>query len=104
MDVVYVANDNLIELRALKNAATGAFVNNATAAVTLRDVHGRDVVGETWPLTLGYVAASDGIYRATLADTLDLVRGLEYVAHVTADGGAGLKGAWTVPLRAELRT
>ena len=102
---LYVDNDNLISVSSLRNstAATGVFINNATVAVTLLDSAGAEVAGETWPLTLGYVTASDGGYRAVMQDTLTIVPGSDYTAEITADGD-GLQAAWSVAIVGATRT
>lgn len=93
MDLFYCLNDNLIELDGLTNEATGAYVNDATVNCTLKDTAGVDIVGETWPLLMGYVSGSNGKYRATLEDTLTVTPGQYIVAYVDALGD-GLKGRW----------
>ena len=51
---------------------------------------------QTFPLTMAYVAASNGIYRGTLQKELDLstVVGTIYYAEITADGPVGERGFW----------
>lgn len=101
---IYISNDNVITLVGLQNALdTANYLNAAAVTVTLVDSDDVDVVGETWPLTMDYVAASDGNYRATLADTLTLSAG-EYVAQVNANAGAGLQGYWELPVTVQKRT
>lgn len=99
-DTIFVGNDNFLEVSALKNSATDEFINDATVTVTLTDSAGSQVAGETWPLAVSYINASDGVYRATLRDTLTLTAGQLYRATVTADAGAGLLATWIRPLRA----
>lgn len=89
-DVLYLQSDNLLELKGLKNAASGAYINNATVTVTLVDASGTSVSGQSWPATLSYVSGSNGDYRLTLEDTLPLSENGTYVARVTAIGD-GLK-------------
>ena len=89
-----VETDNLIELDGLQDQSTSAYINDATVTVTLLDSSGSEVSGETWPLTMSYVAASDGKYRATLADTLVIKPNKRYQAKVVADGGSGKKRTW----------
>lgn len=84
--VIYIENDNLLQLNGLKNEATGAYVNDAVVTGRLKDETGADVSGQSWPVTLQYVAASNGNYRVTLEETLSLVVGKKYVAEVTAVG------------------
>ncbi len=102
-ELVFQANDNILELDGLKNDATSAFINDATVTVTLVDSDDVNVTGQTWPTTMLYVAASDGIYRATLQDVITLVPDARYTAKVTANGGAGLLGFFELPVVARIR-
>ncbi len=101
--VIYDKNDNLLELDALKDALTGSFLNAATVTVTVVDKDGTNVVGQTWPTSMGYVAASDGKYRAVLEDVMTLTVGEMYFAQITADAGSGKKGYWVLPIAARER-
>lgn len=98
----YYKNDMIIEVNGLKNAISGAYVNDATVTVTMVDSAGSSVVGETWPLSVGYVGGTDGIYRATLQDSLTLTVGNLYTAKVTAVGG-GYQAYWETPLMVTYR-
>ena len=101
--VIFIDNDNLIELIGLKDIALNAFINNATVQITLTDTAGVEVSGQSWPVTMNYVAASDGDYRATLEDVLVLISGRKYTAVITADAGSDLLGKWTVKPIAKIR-
>ncbi len=101
--VLFYLNDMLIELVGLQNAADDSYINDATVVITLVDSEGTEVSGEVWPLSMPYVAASDGDYRATLADTIGVTLGQQYVAKVSADAGVGLQGHWELPLTVEVR-
>lgn len=101
---LYISNDNVLTLVGLRNSVSAAYINAATVTVTLVDSEGTDIAGETWPVSMSYVASSDGNYQATLADTLTGLTDADVVtAKVDADGGAGLKGHWEVPLVATTR-
>lgn len=101
---LYISNDNVLTLVGLQNSVSAAYLNAATVTVTLVDSEGTDIAGETWPVSMAYVASSDGNYRATLVDTLTGLTDADVVtAKVTADGGAGLNGYWEVPLTAATR-
>lgn len=89
-------NDSVIEVFDLKNELTGAFLNAAAVTVTLKDSAGVDVVGDTWPKTMTYETASNGMYRATLAYNLATTAGSRYTAVVIADAGAGLRAEWNL--------
>ncbi|MCU0839975.1 MAG: hypothetical protein MUE49_14835 [Rhodospirillales bacterium] len=106
MDVVYVTNDNVVELSGVANALTSAPIGTATVAVTLQTATGAAVsglaTGSTWPLTMN-ASAVTGTYRTTLPYTLSLTPGVTYYANITASGGATLHGEWLVPVRATTR-
>lgn len=97
-------NDMVLEVSGLQNKITGAYLNAAAVAVTLADTAGAAVAGETWPLALSYVASSDGVYRATLEESLGISKDAEYIATVTADAGADLKATWVLNCVGALRS
>lgn len=101
--VLFYNNDNLLEIIGLKNAATDSFINNATVTA---DIHLKSddsqVTGATG-LTLAYVSGSNGNYRTTVPDTANIAQSEEYVAKITADGGAGLKGYWEILIQSQVR-
>lgn len=105
MDVqtLYVGNDMLLEVADLKDDVTGEHLNAATVTVTLKDSAGVNVTGETWPLALAYVTSSNGVYRATLKDTLSLTANARYVATVIADAGSGKRAQWELDVVARTR-
>lgn len=92
--VFNILSDNVLELSGLKNEVTGAFINTATVTATLVDREGVEVTGQSWPTAMPYVAASDGVYRGTLSDSLDLTKFETYTAQITADAGPGLRQYW----------
>ncbi len=101
--VIFYLNDMIIELLGLQDGVTLAYLNAATVTVTLVDCDtGTEVVGQSWPLTMPYVAASNGDYRATLISTLTLVVGDLYIAKISAVE-SGLNGYWELPLTVEKR-
>ncbi|KKK68278.1 hypothetical protein LCGC14_2945670 [marine sediment metagenome] len=101
--VIFNKNDNLLEVVGLKNVVTDTFINTATVTATLVDSKDVNVVGESWPITLSYVAASDGLYQAILKDTMTLVSGGLYTAKIDADDGPNKRAHWEFPVRAETR-
>lgn len=99
---ILIGNDNLLVLDELKNVATDAFINTgATVTATLKTAAGVTVVG---PLTLSYVSASDGKYRATVEEDLAVVANMAYEMHIDVDAGSDLKAHWEVPVSAIKRT
>jgi len=91
---VFAANTNLLELTGLKDAITGAFINDATVTATVVDEDGVAVSGASWPVTLAYVSASNGDYRAVLSHALALTPYRTHVARIDADGGSDRVGHW----------
>lgn len=107
-DIIYRLNDNVLELSGLKDAVIGTFLNAATVTVTLKDQDGVNVPSTgspsiTYPITMDYVASSDGIYRATIQDSLDVNPNDTVIAEVTANAGANLKGHWKTRLKVKDR-
>lgn len=85
---IRVSTDNVIRVEGLKNTLSGEFINDGTVEVTLTDEDGVEFAGQTWPLALDYVAASDGVYQGTLQDTIDAEDGNTGTAtfDITGDG------------------
>lgn len=101
--LAYVDNDNQLRIDGLRDA-DDTYINNATVVCTgVDDSDGNAVSGDTFPKALTYVSASDGNYRGTLQQTLELVDGESYTATITADG-AGLQATFSVPFIARART
>src|SRR3972149_1332507 len=98
-EVALYLSDNLIEWAGAKNVATGGYLNAATVLVTLVDKNGSTVAGQAWPMTMVYVVASNGKYRATLVSTLGVSRGETCIAKISFDAGAGLRRYSELPVR-----
>lgn len=106
MDVVYRANDNVIELSAVTNGQTDALIGGATVSVTLTDSTGATVTatGVSWPVTMSAVSGATGTYRGVLPYTLSLTADAVYYAEINCDAGTDLYASWSVPIRAKTRT
>lgn len=103
-DFVYKDNDNLVELDALKNSATDAYINSATVTLTaIRDAAGATVSGDTFPKAMSYVASSNGKYQASVDKLLAIVPGQSYTAIVDVVSGV-IDGHWELPLICHTRT
>lgn len=92
--VAFVGNTNVLKLRGLKSALDDEYINDATVSVTVKTVAGVNVTGQTWPTTMGYVANSDGDYRALLESDLAVVAGVKYLAFIEANAGGEAIGHW----------
>ena len=102
-EIIFVANNNLIELRGLRDETSGDFLNSATVTVTVKNAAGNAISGDTWPKTMTYVTDSDGVYRANVSYAADLAADATYTASITADAGAGKRAQWEMPLLAKTR-
>jgi hypothetical protein len=100
----FVANTNILELLGLKSDVEDVFINDATVTARIRDKNGDDVSGQSWPVAMAYVAASDGNYRGTLSDEIALVNKQKYKAIIDADAGPDRIGHWEFPFTAITRT
>lgn len=98
--VLYTTSDNLLEIVGLTDALTGGIISNATVSCTLKTDVGGVVTGQTFPVTLT-AQATPGTYAGTLKNTLALVNGGHYVAHVTIDGGTDKLRNLHIPFTAE---
>lgn len=101
--VFYVANTNVIEVTGLKSAVEDTFIDDAIVTLTVKDADGNAVSGQTWPLALGYVDDSDGVYRGIIEDDVAFVAGTTYYAHINANAGANRKGHWEASFAAKTR-
>ena len=81
--VLYVDNDMRLEVGSLRDL-DGVYLNAATVTATIYDALGVAVTGQSWPLTLAYVALSNGIYRGIIDDGADFVDGEDYTIVVDA--------------------
>jgi hypothetical protein len=95
----FVANTNILELDGLKAAVDDAFINDADVEVTIKDSTGTNVTGVVWPVTMAYVTASEGKYRATLSSALGFVPKKKYTALIEVDAGAGRIGHWELEFK-----
>lgn len=103
MNILLVGNDQVIELLGARDAVTGDYLNSKTVTCTVKDSDGVNVSGETWPITLSYIAASNGDYRGTLEDGLALEDGNTYIVEVHIDAGSDLIGFWRFEVVAQYR-
>lgn len=101
---VFVANTNVLDLIGLHDEVDETYINDADVVVTVKDASDVEVQGVTWPLTMAYVAASDGDYRGILSDELAFVARQTYYAHITADAGSDRVGRWKLKIKPITRT
>lgn len=98
----FVLTDNVLKVSGLINSVSSSYLNSATVTATIIDaISSAQVTGETWPIALSYVSASNGDYRATLTNSLAFVDGGRYIAVVNANAGVGLVKTWHIDVRAD---
>lgn len=102
--VAFVGNTNLLEIRGLKSAVEGTFINDATVTVTVKNASGANVSGQTWPAAMSYVAASSGDYRAVIEDDAALMPRQTYTAEITVNAGVNRIGFWKYVFKPQDRT
>lgn len=98
MATLEIHPDNSVSIQlTLSNLITGLFVNDATVTAEIQDPDG-NVIQASFPLV--YVAASDGIYRATIPPVTGLTLGVIYSVIIDATGVDSLIGNWTAAIKA----
>lgn len=86
-EVIRIGSDNLFEISGLRKNPEQTFVNDATVLLTLLESRdGAELTGQSWPLTLDYVASSNGVYRGTIQDAVVAVDNQLAVAKLEIDG------------------
>ena len=99
---IYLNNDNRFWLRNVKNALTGAFINDATPQFTLLDRAGAEVAGVVWPLTMASTGV-DGEYTVVADKAAALVENEPYRGEIILNS-SGLDGQWEPNYIARRRT
>jgi hypothetical protein len=97
-DVLYVGNNNLMAVTDLFDEVANAFVNNATVTVDILDRTSTSIL--TAPITMPYVAASNGTYEGVIPSTTQLQVGRGYRAVFNVNSGAA---QWMKPVVVQFR-
>ncbi len=90
MEVFYAASDNYILVEGIQNVSDSSYINSGTVSLYLYDSAGVEITGQTWPLVMSYIAASDGDWDGNVRDDANLTVGQVVKVVIIADGGAGL--------------
>lgn len=104
--VAYVGNTNVLTLTGLKSDDEGIYLNDATVTLTVKDTDGAAVAGESWPVTMDYVASSNGNYRAVISAEAEFVAKAKYTAVIDVDASdvnGERIGHWEFPFQAQVR-
>lgn len=97
---LYIDNSNVIQIRGLRNAVTGNYVNNATASFTVFR-NGSAISGGS-AIAMTYIGGSNGNYFGVLPETADLSNAVHQVV-ITVDGGVNADSVWTITVRPTVR-
>ena len=100
--ILYIDNDNLVTVSALKNQRTGAYIATATLSASLLDSDDNPVAGQAWPVDGDYLAGTDGNYVIPLSDALELAENEFYTLVITVVS-ADLQAVWRIPAKAVYR-
>ena len=92
MATIVLSADNSTYVQiTLTNPITLAAINDATVTGQIDNIDDTEAVPS---FSMAYVAASDGIYRATLAPDVDIVNGDYYKIIIDSTGTDSLVGKW----------
>lgn len=106
--IAYVDNDNVVRLDGATavNLSTGLHTyldGTATVRFTITDLSNVPVPGETWPVPMTYIAASQGNFIGVVRRTVQLVANQDYKFIGEVTFGLDQYGKWTQPLAATER-
>lgn len=87
MNQLLIGNDQTIQLLGLYDEEEAVFINDATVTARVKLRNDDETEGDTWPITLNYVAASDGDYVGNIENTVELVNRRSYLVEVKAVQG-----------------
>jgi len=88
MEVIYYQNDNIVRLNSLYDNLAAAYVNDATVKLLrIVDSDGNTVDGGGCPVTMAYIAGSDGNYAGAVDDGLEVTPKKKYKAVIDVTAG-----------------
>lgn len=93
-NALYIGNDNVVEVDALRDGLKGPYINNAVVACGVFDDDGNPVGGLSFPVPLDYVEGSNGKYRAILDKALDIEKNEFYTVIIDVTALGGLDAHW----------
>lgn len=85
------ANNSSYVQITLTNPVDSSFINDATVTGIIYNPDGTEAVAS---FSIAYVAASDGIYRATVAPSANIVNGKTYKVVIDSTTPDSLTGHW----------
>lgn len=100
--VMFVDNDMLIEVDGLQDSSDDSYLNAATVTALLKDENDVNVTGQLMPVSLSYVAGSNGKYQGIFDSVVDRIAGDCGTIEITAAEGT-LDAFWTLSYRVKKR-
>lgn len=92
----YDENTHLLRADELADETTDEYLNDNVVDVVgrIQDADGQDLTGEIWPLTMTYVAGSNGRYEVTVSHQVEVAAGDIIYVVVVATDSEGHQGHW----------
>lgn len=85
MSTIYLDNTSTVQLQGLQSVVDDSYINDATVTATLYESDEvTEVTGETWPITLDYIASSNGNYAGSFSADVNVTEFGTYKAVITA--------------------
>jgi hypothetical protein len=100
---IYIGNSMLLTATGVHFENEVDFLNDATVEATVKNLDGTEISGQTWPLILDYIAASNGNYSGILSNELSLTEKKAYNVFLTIIKDANV-GYWKETVKAAYRT
>ncbi len=85
---VYTNTDSVLRIDGVQNQLNKQYINDATVTVTLMDEDGVELTGISQPLTMSYIADSDGSYQTTVSDSHEAEVGTTGTAVISVVSGS----------------
>ncbi len=99
--IVYVDNDNLVEIPRLENQADGEAIEDASISILITDSSGTLVPGVTWPIYAAHTGG--GRYIGVLDSALQVADTGRYQAVITATSPTVGVAKWRRPVQSKVR-
>ena len=100
---LYIGADNVLELRGWEDKVNSAYLNSGTVSGIVKTITGAEVSGVSWPVSMDYVPASDGTYRAVIDNDIVLSENVVYALEITAVEGE-VEDFYRIPVVAKYKT
>ena len=97
---IFIDNTSSVQVKGLSSALDNSYINDAIVSITLKDLNGVDIEGESWPVILQYTDGSNGDYTGSFSHDISVEDGTEYIGMIVATLVDGSRGEWPEPVKA----